>query len=78
MILYWNGDYIRELNRLPGNLDIPDWFILEFVAALICLVFWVRYVCMYVIFNIRLLTQTPLMVLWPHYDMKIGEYTALH
>ena len=48
MILYWTGSLIRTINDQDNvDIDIPDWFSLEFAGAFLALLFWV---CIY--FNV--------------------------
>ena len=41
MILFWNGNFIREINDEDDAPDIPGWFSLEFAGAFLALLFWV-------------------------------------
>ena len=45
MILYDNGEVIREAHKNDFDDDVPKWFNLEFAGAFIATLFWVRYMC---------------------------------
>ena len=42
MILFVNGSLIRYANDNDDlDIDVPDWFALEFAGALLAIIFWV-------------------------------------
>ena len=72
IVVYVTGSLIRTVNdNVDIDVDVPEWYALEFTGAFLGLIFWVLTMFMKDLMHKLSILQTPVMVLWPLYSTHV-------